>query len=85
LNCTTKNYLKRIRKESNNMLAKLKNLTYSFWNSEGRRVFHTFWQAAVGALVAGLVTVHSTSDVKAVVMVAVTAGMAAVKALVVSR
>jgi len=55
------------------------------WNGEGRKVFHTFWQAAIGALVAGLLAAKSTNDVKATVMVAVATGLAAVKALVVSR
>lgn len=50
-----------------------------------KRVIHTFYQAAGGVLVSQLVTVHSTSDVKGVVAVAVAAGLAAVKALVVSR
>jgi hypothetical protein len=48
-----------------------------------KRVIHTFWQAAGGALVAGLVTVKSTADVKLTVATAVAVGLAAVKAAVV--
>lgn len=43
-------------------------------------VLHTAWQAAAGALVAGLVTVRSTADVKALVMVVVATFLAALKA-----
>lgn len=43
-------------------------------------VLHTAWQAALGALVAGLVTVKSTADVKALVMVVVATFLAALKA-----
>lgn len=49
------------------------------------RIFHTFWQAVGGALAAGLGTAHSTADVKGVVFVAVTAGLAALKSLVLSK
>lgn len=66
----------------NRVKAKLNQLLHS---DAVKRIAHTFWQAAGGALVAGLVTVHSSADVKSVVMVAVAAGLAAVKALVVSR
>ena len=48
-----------------------------------KRVIHTFWQAAGGALVAGLVTVRSTADVKLTVATAVAVGLAAVKAALV--
>lgn len=41
---------------------------------------HTAWQAAFGALFAGLVTVKSSADVKATVMVAVATFLAALKA-----
>lgn len=67
------------------MFAKVKNLVYKFWNSEGRKVLHTFWQAAGGVLIAGLVASRSTADVKLAVAAAVATGLAAVKALVVSR
>lgn len=66
-------------------MQKVKDLAYKLWNSEGRKVFHTFWQAAAGALVSGLFAAKSTQDVKAVVMVAVAAGLAAVKAMAVAR
>lgn len=67
------------------MYRKLKDLAYKLWNSEGRKVFHTFWQAAGGVLIAGLLAARSSQDVKAVVAVAVAAGLAAVKAAVVAR
>lgn len=54
-------------------------------NDQVMRVIHTFYQAAAGALVAGLFAAHSTADVKGVLTVAVAAGLAAVKALFVSR
>lgn len=41
---------------------------------------HTAWQAALGALVAGLWTVKSTNDVKALVMVVVATFLASLKA-----
>ena len=64
------------------MLSKLKAL----WSNETvKRVLHTFWQAAGGVLLAGVFAAHSTGDVKALVVAAFAAGLAAVKALVVSR
>lgn len=63
----------------------LKNLAYRLWNSEGRKVFHTFWQAAGGVLIAGLLASKSTADVKLAVGAAVATGLAAVKALLLSR
>lgn len=56
-----------------------------YLNDQVRRVFHTFIQAAAGVLVAGLLAAHSTADVKGVLTVAVAAGLAAIKALVVSK
>jgi len=43
-------------------------------------ILHTAWQAALGVLVAGLWTVHSTADVKALVVVGATTFFAALKA-----
>lgn len=45
-----------------------------------RPVMHTAWEVAAGALVAGLLSVHSTADVKLVLTGAVTSGFAALKA-----
>jgi hypothetical protein len=45
-----------------------------------KRVIHTFWQAAGGALFAGLITAKSTADVKLAVGTAVAVGLAAAKA-----
>lgn len=50
-----------------------------------KRVFHTFWQAAGGALVAALLTARSTADVKLAVMGAVAVGLAAVKGMLLSK
>lgn len=47
-----------------------------------RPVLHTAWQAGLGVLAAGLVTVRSTADVKALVVLAVTVTAAAAKAAV---
>jgi uncharacterized membrane protein YebE (DUF533 family) len=67
-------------------MSKLKGFLKSVLASEAvRRVLHTFWQAAGGALVAGLLAAKSTSDVKLTVATAVAVGLAAVKALLVSR
>lgn len=58
----------------------------SIWNSDSvRRVLHTFWEVAGGALVAGLLTAKSTADVKLAVATAVTVGLAAVKNALVAR
>lgn len=67
------------------MYYKLKGIVKTLAKNEGvRRVFHTFWQAAGGVLVAGLLTVHSTADVKLLVASSVAVGLAAVKAFVLS-
>lgn len=50
-----------------------------------KRVLHTFWQAAAGVLVAQLLVARSSTDVHAAVIVAVAAGLAAVKALLLSK
>lgn len=68
------------------MLRKLKELAKRVWaNDNVRRVWHTFWQAAGGVLVAGLLAAHSSADVKAAVFLAATTGFSAVKALYISR
>jgi len=68
------------------MFNKLKNFVHSLIVSDGfKRALHTFWQAAGGVLLAGVFAAHSTGDVKALVVAAFAAGLAAVKALVVSR
>lgn len=54
-------------------------------NEHVRRVFHTFWQAAGGVLISGLLLAHSTADVKLAAGAALAAGLAAVKALIVAR
>lgn len=41
---------------------------------------HTAWQVTAGGLVAGLLTVHSTADVKVVVVAFVATFLAALKA-----
>ena len=65
---------------------KVKNLVRSLVASDAvRRVLHSFWQAAGGVLLAGVFAAHSSGDVKALVIAACAAGLAAVKALVVSR
>lgn len=64
----------------------LKSVLKSLWASDSvKRVVHTFWQAAGGALVAGLLTAKSTSDVKLTVATAVAVGLAALKAALLSR
>lgn len=50
-------------------------------NDSVRRVFHTFWQAAGGVLLSGLLLARSSNDVKLAVGAAFAAGLAAVKAL----
>lgn len=67
------------------MFAKVKDLAYKFWMSEGRKVFHTFWQAAGGVLIAGLLASRSSADVKLALGAAFAVGLAAVKAALVSR
>lgn len=52
-------------------------------NDKVMRVVHTFWQAAGGVLIAGLLAAHSSSDIKLSLAAALAAGLAAVKALVV--
>lgn len=54
-------------------------------NDHVKRVFHTFWQAAGGLLLAGLLASHSSQDVKMALGAALAAGLAAVKAAVVAR
>lgn len=48
-------------------------------NRQLMAVIHTFWQAAGGVLVAGLLAAKSTSDIKGVVALAVATGLAALK------
>lgn len=48
-------------------------------NRQLMAVVHTFWQAASGVLVAGLLASKSTSDVKGVIALAVATGLAALK------
>jgi len=48
-----------------------------------RRVLHTGWQVAISTLVVNLSMVHSTHDVKALLVVVGAAVLAAVKAAVV--
>lgn len=68
------------------MLKDLKELLASVVkNDHVRRVFHTFWQAALGALLAGLVVAKSSHDVKLAVGAAFATGLAAVKALYVAN
>jgi GH25 family lysozyme M1 (1,4-beta-N-acetylmuramidase) len=43
------------------------------------RVFHTFWQAASGALISGLTLAHSSTDVRLAVAAAIAIGLSAVK------
>lgn len=50
-------------------------------NDAVRRVFHTFWQAAGGVLLAALFAAHSSQDVKLALGAALAAGLAAVKNL----
>jgi len=65
-------------------MQKLKLVALNIVHSDAvRRIFHTFWQAAGGVLIAGLLASHSSSDVKAALVVAGAAGLAAVKALLV--
>lgn len=49
------------------------------------RVIHTFWQAAGGALLAGLLAAHSSHDVKLALTAAFATGLAALKAVYLSR
>ncbi len=66
-------------------MEKLKTKVEALWAKlpdPVKRVFHTFWQAAAGALVAGVLTVHSTADAQLLVATAVAVGLAAVKAYV---
>lgn len=66
-------------------MEKVRNFVHSVaHNDHVRRVFHTAWQAAGAALITGLLAAHSTADVKLVLTTALTAALAAVKALVVS-
>jgi len=60
-------------------LAYLESKLYKLLSAQAP-VLHTAWQAALGALVAGLWTVRSTADVKALVMVVVATFLAALKA-----
>lgn len=63
----------------------IKAIATSIWKDDNvRRIVHTFWQAAAGALIAGLTVAQSTSDVKLTVATAVAVGLAAVKGLVLS-
>lgn len=64
----------------------MKELLKRFINNDYvRRVFHTFWQAAGGMLIAGLLAAHSTQDVKFALGAALAAGLAAIKAMLVSK
>lgn len=65
------------------MYRKLKDLAYKFWNSEGRKVFHTAWQVAIPLLLSHLVMAKSTNDVKGAFVLAGAAALAAVKAILV--
>lgn len=49
------------------------------------KAFHTFYQAALGVLVVGLFAAHSSTDVKALLVAAVAAGVSAVKSSLVAR
>lgn len=64
-----------------NLPTKLNAIVHWFTTSDSvRRVLHTFWQAAGGLLLSGLLAAHSTTDVKMAVGAALAAGLAAVKA-----
>lgn len=59
----------------------------STWNKipvNVRHILHTSWQAALGALLVGLVNVHSTVDMKALLFTIYTTGFAALKAAALS-
>lgn len=68
------------------MLRKLQATVKNLWNRlpDGlRRVIHTAWQVAISTLVVNLSLVHSTKDVKSLLVVVGAAVLAAVKAAVV--
>lgn len=68
------------------MYAKVKDLIYKAVHSEGaKRVFHTFWQAAGGVLLSGLLASRSSTDVKLALGAALAAGLAALKAAYLAR
>lgn len=67
------------------MYSKLKTFLYKFWNSEGRKVFHTAWQAAGSALVVSLLAARSSTDVKAALIAAGAVALAALKAAYLSQ
>lgn len=75
---------------------KLKTFLYKFWNSEGRRVVHTFWQSFLAVFILGatgilsnVLNTHNLADAKsalvALVVAAAAAGLAAIKAAYVSQ
>lgn len=63
----------------------MKNLFKNFTTNEWVvRAFHTFWQAALGVLLAHYLAPGQPTDVKALVVAAVAAGASAVKTMVVT-
>lgn len=60
-------------------------LRRAYYSDNARRIFHTFYQAAGGVLLAGLIAARSSSDVKLAVAAALTVGLAAVKALFLAK
>ena len=68
------------------MFYKVKGLVMKLWHSDlVMRVVHTFWAAALSALVTGLVAAHSSADIKAVLFTAITTGVTAVRVSLVAR
>lgn len=61
------------------------NWLKAIWSNDWvRRIVHTLWQAAGGALITALLAAHSSADVKVAVTAAGAAALSALKGLVVA-